>query len=116
MIQWINDAVANNYWLVISFHRIVTGAAGAYEYNVNNLETIVNYVAGQNIATPTISEVLNNELAPISWADATTKLKYIGNQDYNGHGFLPICGDRLSRIGGKNACRCRNNYSHGECR
>ncbi|AFM28093.1 polysaccharide deacetylase family protein [Desulfomonile tiedjei] len=84
VIQWINDAVANNYWLVISFHHIVTGTPGPYQYNVNNFETIVSYVASHNIATPTISEVLNNDLAPISWADATTKLKYIGSQDYYG--------------------------------
>ncbi|AFM24557.1 tandem-95 repeat protein [Desulfomonile tiedjei] len=85
VIQWIDDAVANNQWLVLSFHGIVTGEASVYQYNVNDLETIVSYVSSHNIATPTISEALNNELSPISWADATTKLKYIGDQNYSGY-------------------------------
>ncbi len=56
---WVDQAIANNQWLVLLFHDVVEGEPEAYQYNVNDLEQIAAYVASQPIEVVTISEALN---------------------------------------------------------
>ena len=52
---WIDDAKLNGKWLVLLFHRIVSGAPGPYEYNTQDFEKIVNIVSQSGIKASTVS-------------------------------------------------------------
>ncbi len=58
IISWIDDAKANNTWLIIMLHNIDRSER---EYNISseNLSAISQYIAEQNINVLNISEVLN---------------------------------------------------------
>ncbi len=55
---WIDQAIENNEWLVLLLHDVVEGEPNQYEYNVNDLESIVRYAANNPIQTTTITEGL----------------------------------------------------------
>lgn len=48
---WIDDAITNNYWLVLVFHRIKSSGATGTEYNQADLDTIVDYLATNSVET-----------------------------------------------------------------
>jgi len=58
VIRFIKEAVRRDQWLVLNFHDIVEGQAGAFEYPVKELRRIVEYVAKRRIATATVAEAL----------------------------------------------------------
>ncbi len=62
VMAWIDEAIANNQWLVILMHDVVDGIPLQYEYNKNDLKKIVAYAVSQPIQITTISDSveLNN--------------------------------------------------------
>lgn len=58
---YIDSAIANNQWLVLTFHDIKTKASNNpddYEYSTAKLDQIAAYVKSKNVAVPTISQGL----------------------------------------------------------
>lgn len=57
----IDDAVANNKWLILNFHNIVEGTPDPnfLQYNLDDLKTILAYVKAKNIPVVTVKEVVN---------------------------------------------------------
>jgi peptidoglycan/xylan/chitin deacetylase (PgdA/CDA1 family) len=56
---YIDTALANNQWLVLTFHNVKTKAntnPDAYEYGAANFETIVSYVKSKNMPVVSISD------------------------------------------------------------
>ena len=62
--QYINQAKANNQWLILVFHNVVSSGASTllddYQYNVGDLSTIAAYVKSQNIPVTDINHGLAN--------------------------------------------------------
>lgn len=56
---WVDQAIANNQWLILLLHDVVDGVPAEYEYNVDDLAQIVDYVATKPIEVTTLSEGLN---------------------------------------------------------
>jgi len=56
--SWIDTAIINKQWLVLLLHDVVDTMPQPYEYNVNDLREIVNYVATQTVKVTTISGAL----------------------------------------------------------
>jgi len=59
--QYIDDAKANNTWLILVFHDIKDNASTNpedYEYKTSDLGQIASYVKNNNVATANISESL----------------------------------------------------------
>jgi len=56
--NWVNTAINRNQWLVLLFHKIVPGKALPYEYNISNLQQVVNDIITKPIKTVTITEGL----------------------------------------------------------
>ncbi len=61
---WIDQAIANNEWLILLLHDIVEGEPQPYQYNENDLESIVRYASNQAIEVTTITEGLKFSDAP----------------------------------------------------
>lgn len=59
VMGWIDEAIANNQWLVLLLHDVVVGTPVEYEYNQADLEKIVNYTASRPINVVTMQEGLN---------------------------------------------------------
>jgi len=55
---WIDQAKAENKWLVLLFHGIVELSPGEYEYSKDGFETIVDYVNSSNLPVVNITEGL----------------------------------------------------------
>lgn len=55
---WIDNAIADKSWLVLSFHAIVTTPGGAIEYSIANFQTIIDYLAAEGIKVLPMSEVI----------------------------------------------------------
>lgn len=56
---YIDTALANNQWLVLTFHNVKTNAktnADYYEYSAANFEAIVSYVKSKNMPVVSIAE------------------------------------------------------------
>lgn len=59
--SYIDTAVANNQWLILTFHEIVAsgaGATGEYQYNVADLAAIAAYAKTKGIKNANISDGL----------------------------------------------------------
>lgn len=41
---WIDTAQANNEWLILNFHKLVTTATVGIEYSIANFQTVVDYL------------------------------------------------------------------------
>ena len=56
---WVDQAIANKQWLVLTFHDIKDRASTRpdyYEYSNSKLDQIAAYVKLKNVATPTVSQ------------------------------------------------------------
>jgi len=62
--QWIDDAMANNQWLVLLLHDIVLQNPSEYQYARDDLKLIASYIQDNNIPTTTVSQTLNYPLGP----------------------------------------------------
>ncbi|MFH0852737.1 MAG: polysaccharide deacetylase family protein [bacterium] len=58
---WIDEAIANQQWLVLLLHGVVIGTPQPYQYGVNDFKKSVDYVAASGIKVVTISEALGLE-------------------------------------------------------
>ena len=62
--SYINQAKANNQWLILVFHNVVASGASTaqadYQYNAADLDTIAAYVKSQNIPVTDIAHGLDN--------------------------------------------------------
>jgi len=56
VMGWVDEAIANNQWLVILLHDVVDGVPAEYEYNKNDFKKIVDYVATRPIKVTTMTE------------------------------------------------------------
>ena len=115
VMGWIDQAKANNYWLVLLLHDVVDGTAQEYEYNKYNLKKIVDYVAASSVEVTTITEglelsrqinlvsnpsfeVMQNGFAN-TWARTDTANVTV-DQNYNGN--APDSRNSLKIIAGAN--------------
>lgn len=57
----VTDAINNNDWLILVFHKIVTTPGASTEYSIANFTTVMADIADQGIAVKPVSEVLNQE-------------------------------------------------------
>lgn len=55
MIQWINTAVANKSWVILTFHQVYAGT-DQYSTTPERLQEVVNYLQQNNIAVITMHE------------------------------------------------------------
>jgi peptidoglycan/xylan/chitin deacetylase (PgdA/CDA1 family) len=58
VMGWIDEAVANNQWLVLLLHDVIDGVPVEYEYNKDDLKKIVDYAASKPIKVVTTSQGL----------------------------------------------------------
>lgn len=59
--SWIDSAVANNEWLIINYHNIVTGTPNSqYEFNLANFIEVVDYIKQKNVAVADVRSVVNS--------------------------------------------------------
>ncbi len=57
--QWINDAVAERSWLILTFHQILPEGAqgsGMYTTTPSRLSSMVQYLASNNVLVRTVSD------------------------------------------------------------
>jgi peptidoglycan/xylan/chitin deacetylase (PgdA/CDA1 family) len=59
---WIDDAIANNYWLVIMYHQI-DDAAGEYHTTPANLALEMQYLSGTGVTVETMKDAMQ-EIRP----------------------------------------------------
>jgi peptidoglycan/xylan/chitin deacetylase (PgdA/CDA1 family) len=60
---YVNQAIANNQWLVLVFHDIKTKASNKnedYEYSTSNLDKIAAYIKSKNVQVVNVSDALVN--------------------------------------------------------
>jgi peptidoglycan/xylan/chitin deacetylase (PgdA/CDA1 family)/PKD repeat protein len=60
VIQWIESARTNGYWLVVTFHRINQGTSNPtdeYSYGTDQLTQILEYIKNNGYPTPTLTGV-----------------------------------------------------------
>lgn len=55
----VTDAINNNDWLILVFHKIVTTPTVSTEYSTANFTTVMADINSQGIDVKTVSEVLN---------------------------------------------------------
>lgn len=55
---YIDNALANGDWLIITFHKIVTTATEDTEYSIANFGTFIDYVASSGIDVLTVSDAI----------------------------------------------------------
>lgn len=55
---WIDDAISNNEWLILCFHKIVTPATSSIYYTPTDFGTIVDYCYTKGVPVLPVSEAL----------------------------------------------------------
>ena len=63
-LQWIDDAITERHTLVFLMHEIVPGVLRMYEYNEEDLDAILDYVASRPIDVMTMTDVLQYSSDP----------------------------------------------------
>jgi len=59
--SYVDQAIANNQWLILVFHNISTKASNNpvdYEYSTSNLRTIASYIKSKNVDVTNVSNAL----------------------------------------------------------
>ncbi|MCA9390339.1 polysaccharide deacetylase family protein, partial [candidate division WWE3 bacterium] len=56
---WIDDAVANNEWLILTFHRIVSGTpTSSIEYQQSDFQTVIDYANSVGIPVMPMTQAI----------------------------------------------------------
>jgi peptidoglycan/xylan/chitin deacetylase (PgdA/CDA1 family) len=59
--QWVDSAIANNAWLILSFHQVDPASEDQYAVTPNMLQDIVDYLAETSVPVVTTSEGLGRQ-------------------------------------------------------
>jgi peptidoglycan/xylan/chitin deacetylase (PgdA/CDA1 family) len=111
--RWVDEAVAKGQTLVLLNHELVDGPPAPYEYNVDDYDALLDYVATQPITVTTMSEALfyterpdlvrNGSFSQLSggWATGWTRSDAAGiTIDGNARGNHPEPGNSAKLVGG----------------
>lgn len=55
---WVDTAIANNEWLVLCFHKIVTTPTTSIEWATSDFSDLVDYIASKSVPVLPVSEAL----------------------------------------------------------
>lgn len=55
---YVDDAIANGDWLVLTFHSIVTTPGSDTEYSIANFGTVIDYINTSGIQVATVSDAI----------------------------------------------------------
>lgn len=59
--QWIDYAMLNKFWLILSFHQVTATDNGyTYAYPADKLKTVSDYLKNNNIPVKTVAQVLEH--------------------------------------------------------
>lgn len=56
----VDNAIANNDWAIITFHKVVTTASVDTEYSIANFGTFIDYLNTSGVSVLPVSEVIKN--------------------------------------------------------
>lgn len=70
MVQtWIDNAIANNEWLILNFHTLVTTEVDGQDWTIAKFSTAVDYLNTSGAKVKTVSEVLASRYTAIASTD-----------------------------------------------
>jgi peptidoglycan/xylan/chitin deacetylase (PgdA/CDA1 family) len=59
--NYVDDAIANDEWAVLVFHKIVANPTIETEYSISNFQAAIDYIAASGVDCSPMSEVLENK-------------------------------------------------------
>ncbi|MCL4502161.1 MAG: PKD domain-containing protein [Deltaproteobacteria bacterium] len=93
IIQWIETARSNNYWLVLTFHRVNQGNSDPYDeysFGTTPLTQVLQYIQSHGYPTPTFTQVFQ-QFPPTANAGSNQTVNQGATVTLNGSGSSDPC-------------------------
>ena len=90
--KYIDDAINNNEWLILTFHLLATSSSGSTEFVTSRFQEIIDYLVTNDVTVLPISRVLAQEweIVNAATAEKLTTARTINGISFDGSAAINI--------------------------